>query len=170
MITWHTEASVIDTALRFGIALAAGAVVRMAQVFGVPWLLALPLLGVAGGFLSYRLQASRIFVVLAVSAGHFCAHMVTRHPDAAAAPADNPSMWMLLGNAFQLFLPFLFPPLGSIIALQKEKREAKQKAEAEEITEESLLREATGSAAPVSGFTYDLDNLDWEEPRAGNRQ
>lgn len=142
----------------------------MAQVFGVPWLLALPLLGVAGGFLSYRLQASRIFVVMAVSAGHFCAYMVTRHPDAASASADNPTMWLLLGNAFQLFLPFLFPPLGSIIALQKEKREAKQKAETEEITEESLLEEAVPSAAPVSGFTYDLDNLDWEEPRTENQR
>jgi hypothetical protein len=161
---------VIDVALRLGIALAAGAVVRMAQVFGVPWLLALPLLGVAGGFLSYRLQASRIFVVMAVSAGHFCAYMVTRHPDAASASADNPTMWLLLGNAFQLFLPFLFPPLGSIIALQKEKREAKQKAETEEITEESLLEEAVPSAAPVSGFTYDLDNLDWEEPRTENQR
>ncbi len=141
----------------------------MAQVFGVPWFLALPLLGVVGGLLSYRLQASRIFVVLAVSAGHFCAYMVTRHPD-VTAPADNPSMWLLLGNAFQLFLPFLFPPLGSIIALQKEKREAKQKAEAEEITEESLLQKATLPAAPVSGFTYDLDNLDWEEPRTENQR
>jgi len=142
----------------------------MAQVFGVPWLLALPLLGVAGGFLSYRLQASRIFVVLTISAGHFCAYMVTRHPDTAAAPADNPSMWLLLGNAFQLFLPFLFPPLGSIIALQKEKREAKQKAESEEITEESLLKEVTPPVNPMSGFTYDLDNLDWEKPRTENQQ
>lgn len=131
----------MDVFLRIGVALAAGALFRMLLVFGVPFVLVMIGLAAAGAALSYRLIASRVFVVLCVSLGNFIAYMMTR--DAGVGEiTDNPSVVTLALNAVAFFLPPAMPALGSILLMQYEKRQARIAAETSELTEESLLAES----------------------------
>ncbi|MBI3682107.1 MAG: hypothetical protein HY235_17130 [Acidobacteria bacterium] len=143
--------------LRLGIAFAAGALMRMLQLFGLPWPLIWAVLGVAGGFLSWRLVASRLFVVLLIPAGYFVAFLNTQ--ETAAAPAEDSLAWTLVWNAIQLFVPLALPALGSMVALKYEQRREEQKEP--EITEESLLAEKIPQA-PVE-LSYELEDLDPEK-------
>jgi len=130
----------MDILLRIGVALAAGALLRMLVVFHLPLTISVLGLIAAGAVLSYKLVASRVFVVLSLSLGNFLTFLMTRSAGAGNV-TDNPSAAMLALNSAAIFLPFAMPALGSILVMQYEKRQAKLAAETNELTEESLLAE-----------------------------
>lgn len=138
----------MDILLRIGVALAAGATLRMLVVFGLPWAFSVLGLIAAGAVLSYKLLASRVFVVLSVSVGNFLAYLMTRTAGVSGV-TDNPSATTMAMNSATLFLPFAMPALGSILVMQYEKRQAKIAAETKELTEESLLGEVTPQATEL---------------------
>ena len=143
----------MEVFLRIGVAFAAGAMLRMLVVFGLPSAISMAALAVAGALLSYKLIASRIFVVICVSLGHFLAFLMTR--DAGLTDAtDNPSAILLAMNATAIFLPLAMPALGSMVLMQYEKRQAKLAAETKELTEEALLAEALPQVKEVE-FDYE---------------
>jgi len=132
---------VLDVLLRIGVALAGGALLRMLHVFGVPVFATLPMMAVLGALLSYRMDATRLLVVLCISIGHFIAYLSTRVTPVGVV-SENPDMTRLAWNALQLFLPWALPSAGSILALRFETRNdasSKDKKQEEEFTEESLL-------------------------------
>ena len=135
----------MDILLRIGVALAAGALLRMLVVFSLPLPISVLGLIAAGAVLSYKLVASRVFVVLSLSLGNFLTFLMTRSAGAGDV-TDNPSVAMLALNSAAIFLPFAMPALGSILVMQYEKRQEKLAAETKELTEESLLAEVMPKA------------------------
>jgi len=135
----------MDILLRIGVALAAGAMLRMLVVFSLPWAISVLCLIAAGAVLSYKLVASRVFVVLSLSLGNFLTFLMTRSAGSGDV-TDNPSAAMLAMNSAATFLPFAMPALGSILVMQYEKRQAKLAAETQELTEEALLAEVMPQA------------------------
>jgi len=131
---------------------------RMLMVIGVPWPLAFLGLIAASAVVSWRLIASRVFVVLLVSAGYFVTYMMTLSPEVALAE-ENPPFWDIARNSMMVYLPFALPALGSMISLQIEKWIEKRAKDHEEITEESLLAEKVPSAKPQD-MDYDLRNIE----------
>lgn len=144
----------MDVLLRIGVALAAGAMFRMFVVFGLPAVISIAGLAIAGAALSHKLVASRIFVVLSLSFGNFLTYLMTRTAGAAEA-TDNPNGFLLAANASMIFLPLAMPALGSILLMQYEKRQEKLAAEAKELTEESLLAEVIPATAKEKEIDYE---------------
>lgn len=130
----------MEVLLRVGVALAAGALFRMLAVFGLPAPVCLLLLAAAGAALSYKLIASRVFVVLGIIFGHFVAFLMT-HEAGLADVSENPSAGLLALNSAAIFLPLAMPALGSMLVMQFEKRQARIAAETAELTEDTLLAE-----------------------------
>lgn len=152
----------MEVLIRIAIAAAAGALMRMLQVFGWPDALALGGMFVAGAVMSWRLEASRLFAVLAVSAGHLVAYLCTQNP--AAAVVENPATATLIANAARLFLPVALPAAGSIVSLRIELRWQERRSEEQELTEEALLAEKIPALDPVQSYIPpDLDELDRTE-------
>ena len=147
----------MDVLLRIGVALAAGAMFRMLVVFGIPAMISILGLAIAGAALSHKLVASRIFVVLSLSLGHFLTFLMTRSAGGGEA-TDNPSGFLLAANATAIFLPLAMPALGSMLLMQYEKRQAKLAAEVKEITEESLLAEALPTT-PAKAAELDYETI-----------
>jgi hypothetical protein len=139
---------------------------RMLSVFGVPGGIALVGLGIAGGVLTYRMDATRLFVVLFTSLGHFAAYWMTAN---IGSVENNPTIGYLVWNAVQLCLPWALPAIGSAVSLQLEKRGAKEN-EPKPLTEESLLAEvAPVIKTPVIDYDdlRDIDELSpYEMPAA----
>ncbi|MBL8179943.1 MAG: hypothetical protein JNK48_35010 [Bryobacterales bacterium] len=143
----------MDVLLRIGVALAAGALFRMLVVFGLPSLLSMVALAVAGAALSYRLVASRVFVVLSLSVGNLITYLMTQSASAGEL-TENPSTILLAMNSAALFLPLAMPAFGSMLLMQYEKRSEKAAAETKELTVESLLAEKVPQATATE-IDYD---------------
>jgi hypothetical protein len=145
---------VSDVILRFAIALAAGATIRMLTVIGVPSAVAMIGLIAVSAVLSWRLVASRLFVVLLIAGGYFATYLLT--PDPTSVPVEeNPALWEIAISSMLVFMPMALPALGSMIALKYEKRLDKRAQEQETITEESLLKEKI----PTAPEDVDYDSL-----------
>lgn len=146
----------MEIALRILVALTAGGLIRMLQVFGIlPLSVALAILAAVGGLLSYRLTASRLFVVMSPAVSYFVAFLYTQAPpDPAMAVDTNPPIFALLMSGLETFFPFAMPALGSWVAYRMEKRMEKKADLDKEITVDDLLQEPI-PAAPASELTYD---------------
>jgi hypothetical protein len=147
-------AAVSDVILRLAIALAAGATMRMLTVIGVAWPVALIGLTFVSAILSWRLIASRVFVVLLVASGYFVTYLMTQDPSAATVE-ENPALWDIAISSMLVFMPLALPAMGSMLSLQYEKRLDRRAKEAEPITEESLLNEKV----PAKPEEIDYDSL-----------
>jgi len=157
----------MDVLLRIGVALAAGAMFRMFVVFGLPAAISMVGLVIAGAALSHKLIASRIFVVLSLSFGHFLTYLMTRTTGAADV-TDSPSGFLLAANAATIFLPLAMPALGSILVMQYEKRHEQLAAEAKELTEESLLAEVVPATAKEKELDYEQILATATDPEASS--
>jgi len=159
---------VLDVILRLGIATAAGATMRMLMVVGVPWPIAFLGLIAVSAVVSWRLIASRVFAVLLISAGYFVTYLMTPTPEVVGVIEENPPIWELARNSMLLCLPFALPALGSMIALEVEKRLDKRAKDTEVITEESLLAERLPSVEQED-LDYQIRNFDEGSTASGTR-
>lgn len=114
---------------------------RMLMIVGVPWPLVFLGLIAVSAVVSWRLMASRVFVVMLISGGYFLTYLLTQSPEAVVTVDENPPIWDLARSSMFVCLPFALPALGSMIALEIEKRQDKRAKDEEVLTEEDLLAE-----------------------------
>jgi len=130
----------------------------MLQVFDMmPALLAILLLVAAGAAMSWRLDSWRVFVVLAIPFGYVLAFLKTIHVGTLQEGGNSP-LWMLAFDGARLFLPLAMPALGSLLALQYEKRLDARKSDEAELTVDSLLMEKVPRSRPeLTCDSLDID-------------
>lgn len=144
-----------EVALRLLVAAAAGATIRMLLALGIlPTVIAVLLLGVAGGVFSWKLEKSRILVVAMIALGYFVTYQYTRPEPIVVSDLGLALFVPLLLN---FSMPFALPAIGALIGQTYERHRNATHAADQPITEEALLSEKIDLRKPQEVTYDDLD-------------